>query len=220
MLKIVVLFQKWSRLPLMSIPRRYVITRHDQLATIVSPVRQEILDVMARLGVASLAEIAAILGRPADGLYYHVRALLRVGLLQPAGLRRAGGGAGGRSEALVRAAASEFALQYAGSPPKEARAATAIVGSMLRLGTRDFRRGLLDPGNVLNGPGREVWALRSTGWLSRAEVAGVNRRIRALNQAVRVPGQGKGKRLYAVTILLTPLDRKPRRRATSQRGVS
>src|SRR5215831_10771410 len=162
----------------MRTPRRYLITRHDQLATIVSPLRQEILDVMARLGVASLAEVAAILGRPADGLYYHVRALLRVGLLRPAGSRRTGGRAGGRSETLVRAAASEFALQYAGSPPKEARAATAIVGSMMRLGTRDFRRGLLGPGNVLNGPGREVWALRSTGWLSRKEIAGVNRRIR------------------------------------------
>src|SRR5262245_40707846 len=127
----------------MRTPRRYLITRHDQLATIVSPLRQEILDVMARLGVASLAEVAAILGRPADGLYYHGRALLRVGLLRPAGSRRTGG----RSETLVRAAASEFALQYAGSPPKEARAATAIVGSMMRLGTRDFRRGLLGPGN-------------------------------------------------------------------------
>jgi len=203
----------------MPAPRRYVITRHDQLAAIVSPLRQEILDVMARLGVASLAEVAAILGRSADGLYYHVRALLRVGLLRPAGSRRTGG-PGGRSEALVRAAASEFALRYAGSPPREAKAATAIVGSMMRLGTRDFHRGLLDPGNVLNGPGREVWALRSTGWLSRAEVAGVNRHIRALNEAVRSTGRGKGKRLYAVTILLTPLDRQPRRRAASKRSAS
>jgi len=200
----------------MAASRRYFITRPDQLAAIVSPLRQEILDVMARLGVASLADIASTLGRPADGLYYHVRVLLRVGLLRPAGSRTTGA----RTEALVRAAASEFALRYAGSPPKEARAATAIVGSMLRLGTRDFRRGLLGPGNVLDGPRREVWALRSTGWLSPREVAGVNRRIRALNQAVRSTSQGKGKRLYAVTILLTPLDRRPRRRPASARSAT
>jgi len=198
----------------MALPRRFVIRKHDQLAAIVSPLRQEILDVMARVGIASLAELAAILGRSADGLYYHVRVLMRVGLLRPAGSRTTGG----RNEALIRAAASEFALRYAGSPPKEAKAAVAIVGSMMRLGTRDFRRGLLGPGNMLDGPRREVWALRSTGWLSPTELVAVNRRIRDLNDTVRsAPGE-TGKRLYAVTILLTPLNRQPRRRPRGRRS--
>src|SRR5260221_8747620 len=92
---------------------RKFITRLDQMSALASPVRQEVLDVLARVGTASLGEIAAALGRPADGLYYHVRALQKVGLAHAAGSRTRAG----RREALDCAAAPQFALRYAASPP-------------------------------------------------------------------------------------------------------
>ncbi|HYV40165.1 MAG TPA: helix-turn-helix domain-containing protein, partial [Thermoanaerobaculia bacterium] len=61
--------------------RTYSITRPDQLAALASPVRQEIVDVLAGMPRAPIAAIAAALGRPANGLYYHVRELVRVGLV-------------------------------------------------------------------------------------------------------------------------------------------
>ncbi|HET9620627.1 MAG TPA: helix-turn-helix domain-containing protein, partial [Kofleriaceae bacterium] len=46
------------------------------IAALASPVRQEILDTVEALGgTATIAELAAQLGRPADGLYYHVTVL-------------------------------------------------------------------------------------------------------------------------------------------------
>jgi len=189
-------------------PDRYVITRGPQLRALASSTRQEILDVLARLGVASVAEIAGALGRPADGIYYHLRVLRRVGLVtSPDGRSR-----GGRPEALFRARAPEMALGYGASPAKNARAVTRIVASMLRLGIRDFRSAFTAGPFRVQGPRRELWALRTTGWLSPAAVGDLNRRIHGITRAAA--RTRRGQRLYGVTILLTPLDhraRKPQR---------
>src|SRR5438105_9118201 len=191
----------------MSSARTATIRHLAQMAVLASPVRQELLDVLARMGTTSLAELGALLGRPADGLYYHVRLLQRAGLVEPAGTRRRGG----RSEALVRATASQFMIRYASRPPAEMRAVSAIVATMLRLGSRDFRRALGDPTTRVEGPERDLWALRTTGWLLPAQVRRINRLIRELSAAAsRFEPKG---RLYAVTVLLAPLLRPgPRRR--------
>ncbi len=130
-----------------------------QVAALGSPVRQELLDVLARVDAVSLAELGALLGRPADGLYYHVRVLERAGLVESAGTRAAGG----RREALFRAVASQFALRYASAPAAHVRRVNGVVAAMLRLGARDFRRALQRPGTQLDGPDRDLWALRTTG---------------------------------------------------------
>src|SRR5437867_3237124 len=151
--------------------RTSIVSRLDQMAALASPARQELLDVLTRMGTASLAEIGSVLGRPSDGLYYHVRVLQRVGLVASAGTREHAG----RREGLFRATATEFALRYASSPPPQARAVTAIVAGMLRLGIRDFRRGLAAGQNRVAGPDRDLWALRTTGWLLPSQVRRVNR---------------------------------------------
>lgn len=183
-------------------PRRYVVSRSDQLAALASPARQEIVDVLSRMGTVSAAEIAGALGRPADGLYYHLRTLTRAGLVVTAGKRvRAA-----REEALYRTVAPEVMLRHEAGT---ARRVGAIVGAMLRLGARDFRRASAAGGARTSGPRRELWALRATGWVVPAGLTEVNRRMRALRDSVfKPPGRG---RLYGITILLTPLDHRARK---------
>ena len=49
----------------------------------MSTVRQEIVDTIEALGGdAAVADIAAHLGRPADGIYYHLRRLVDSGVLR------------------------------------------------------------------------------------------------------------------------------------------
>jgi hypothetical protein len=200
----------------MSRPSLHTISRTDQLAAIVSPVRQELLDVLARVDAVSLAELGALLGRPSDGLYYHVRVLRRVRLVESAGTRSAGG----RKEELFRAVASQFAVRYAPASARHSGAMNDVVSAMLRLGARDFRRAQKAPGTKFEGPERDLWALRTTGWLRPADVRKVNRLIRTLAESTarsRPPG-----RLYALTMLLAPLHhrdnttgRRPRRSTRS-----
>jgi hypothetical protein len=95
---------------------------------------------------------------------------------------------------------------------------TAIVAAMMRLGARDFRRALAAGGTRVEGPARDLWALRTTGWLLPSQVRRVNALIQRLSKATQQ--SSKSGRLYGVTVLLTPLDhrsfrtgRRPRKAA-------
>jgi len=57
---------------------------------------------------------------------------------------------------------------------------------------------------LVNGPGRELSAVRKVGRLSAAQIARLNRGIAALVREVSA-SRGEG-RLYAVTLTVTPLD--------------
>lgn len=151
-----------------------------------------------------MAELATALGRPADAIYYHLRLLKRAGLVMHAGNRNQGK----RQEELFRTVSPDLKLEYKVGRAGNTREITAIVGSMLRLGARDFRRAFQKGDAKVSGSRRELWALRATGWLRPEEIVKVNRSIKSLAMAVSKPC-GKG-RLYSITVLLTPLDHRGR----------
>ena len=190
--------------------RKHIIRSEKQLAVLASAQRQEIVDVLAEMGTVSVAELAATLGRPADALYFHLRALVAAGLVQRAGDRASGT----RRETLFRTVAPELLLRYEPRQAANRTAVAAIVRSMLRLGIRDFDRAQRSGDVVVAGPHRELWALRKTGRVSREGMAGVNRAIQNLVQAVVQPN-GTG-RLYAITVVLTPLHRRRRSSARTE----
>ncbi len=185
--------------------KRQVISAPAQLRALASPARQEVLDLLARMGPASVSSLSGLLKRPADGLYYHLRALERAGLVGRAGTRVRGG----REEALFRSVHREPALLHDTSPGGNSTEVTAVVASMLRLGIRDFQRAAAAGNARTEGTRRELWAIRVAGWLSPSDLASVNRGMRNLRDAL---GKRRGAgRLYAITILLTPLDHRKRR---------
>jgi len=173
-----------------------------QLKALASAARQEIVDVLSRMGTVTVADLAATLGRPADALYYHLRVLLRSGLVVEAK-------SGASREARYRTVAPELHLEYSSTDAKRVRETSAIVSSMLRLGIRDFKRSLVAGTAKLAGPERELWALRATGWLEPKQLHSVNMQIQQLRDSVWKP-KGPG-RLYGITILITPLDQRARK---------
>lgn len=177
----------------------HFISRPAELRSIVSPIRQEIVDAMSARGAISVAELGAALDRPADALYFHLRALQRAGLVRRAGVRRRGR----RPEALFRTVAPGLKLRYEPTSAVNRRHVTAIVASMLRLGVRDFRRGLQQPGVRVTGPQRELWALRRTARLTPTQIAQLNILIDRLSR--QFSGAQDEGQMYAVTVVLTPL---------------
>jgi len=185
------------------VARTYAIRRADQIAALGSAARIEILDILAGLGTSSVANLAAALGRPADALYYHLRLLVRLGLVVPVGRGRGRG----REEALYRAVAPRLAVVYAPGDPENARAMTRTAAALLRLGARDFRLAFR-PGVAVSGPHRELWVGRIAARLTPADVARINR---LLLESVRILESARASRrgrLYAWTFLLTPIDRR------------
>lgn len=183
------------------IAANYVIRSKQQMRALAASTRQEIVDVLPRMGTVSVAELAAALGRPADSLYYHLRVLTNVGLVLSAGSRMRNG----RAEALYRAVARELRLRYDLGKNGNASEIVPIVASMLRLGVRDFRKSFKAGGAAASGPFRELWALRKTAWLTKNQLAEINRGVAKFLKLTS--GTGRKGRLYGVTVLLTPLER-------------
>ena len=180
--------------------RPHVIRGKKQLTCLEAAARQEIFDVLEQMGTVSVAELAAVLGRPADALYFHLRALTRAGLVRQTARRARFG----RAEKLFRTVRSEVQLGYDPHNAANRHAISAIVASMLRLANRDFRRSFESGQVVVAGGQRELWAWRKVGRLSPTELARLNHRMRDVAKAVSKP-RADG-RLYGITVILTPLD--------------
>lgn len=182
------------------------------ITALASPVRQELFDTIEALGgVATIAELAEQLGRPADGLYYHVEQLARAGLLAaaPASTSRAG-----RSERRYRItgpAGHRVSLGYRPREPRNAAAVRSAIGAMLRIARRDFDRGL-DGDPVVEGPRRELWASRNTGWVSDADLAELNRLLGRALQLLRRPRTVERRKLMSLCFVIAPVVARPRRR--------
>src|SRR5262249_43899376 len=140
-------------------PRPAPIARLDQMSVLASPIRQARLDMIARAGrPARLTEVGSLLGRPSDGLSSHARMLEKSGLLESSGSRTRQG----RRETRFRAVAPQFILRYPKSGSRSTRALVSIVGSLLRLGLRAFRRALAREPARTPGPDPDLQPLLRT----------------------------------------------------------
>jgi len=179
-----------------------------EIARLASPARIELIDTLEALGgEASVAELAAQLGRPADGLYYHLRQLAEGGLLIEESTPE------GRRYRTRMPRGERLRLRYRPGKTANAEAVGGVAASVLRVAGRDFSRALADPSSIVEGPLRELWAARNKGWVGDAELAEINKlllRINALLRRARSPARD---RLVALSWILAPVDAKPARRA-------
>ena len=71
----------------MSKQREFLISTVDQMEALASPVRHQIHLAMEMLGACTVNELAERMGRVPETLYYHVRRLEQVGILEQVGSR-------------------------------------------------------------------------------------------------------------------------------------
>lgn len=181
-----------------------------KIAVLSTPIRIELVTAIQALGgQATVAELAVQLGRPADGLYYHLRTLVQGGLLEEHVEADA------RRYLLVTPPGERMRLRYRPGATANAKAVGEVAKGMSRLAQRDFLRALADPDSVVDGPRRELWAGRLRGWLDAKELAEANRllrRLAALMLGSRPEGGGK---LVMLHWMLAPLDAHPARRTSA-----
>lgn len=180
-----------------------------QIALFASGIRQEIVDTLESLGgEAEVAEIARQLGRPADGLYYHLDLLAKGGLLDA---EEAGGA---RRYRLARKKDAVLQLDYRSGGEKACRASVRVIDSMLKIAGRDFREALADPHARIGGPRRDLWASRGKGWVSESELGEINRLLSRLNDLLRGPRRPGRDRLVSLCYVLAPVAAQPVRRGS------
>jgi hypothetical protein len=204
-------------------PRKFasgLIADPTAITVLASPVRQELVDTVEALGgAASIADLAEQLGRPADGLYYHVEILRRAGLLVAATGRRSRAGRSERRYGTPARSGKKLALVYQPGDPRNATAVRSVVGSMLRIARRDFDRALT-AGVSVDGPRRELWASRGTGWVSDGELLEINRLLIQVASYLRRPRGGPRQRLISLCYVLAPMAARPKRRTARTRAAT
>lgn len=180
--------------------RPYLIRRRDQIAALESAVRQEIIDTIQAAGPRSAPEISALMGRPADALYYHLKRLVRVGLLVVRETRRTGR----REEAVYDLAGHPLVLDYPVRPEGAGHPLSRLVRAMLRTAERDFRAAVGSEQARPDGDRRTLWAGRRHAWLSARDLERVNglldRLVEIMTRA-RNPANGE---LCTLTLVLAP----------------
>ena len=178
----------------------------DEIELLASPTRIELVDTLEALGgEASVAELAAQLGRPADGLYYHLRQLAAGGLIVE---ETSADGRRYRS----RARGERLRLRYRPGATANSKAVGRVAASVLRVAGRDFSRAIADADTNVEGPLRELWASRGKGWVGSAELAEINRLLLRLMTLLQRPRAANRDRLIALSWILAPVDAKPARR--------
>jgi DNA-binding transcriptional ArsR family regulator len=182
----------------------------QEIELLASPTRIELVDTLEALGgEASVAELAAQLGRPADGLYYHLRQLAEGGLLIEEATPS------GRRYRTRTPAGERLRLRYKPGKTANAKAVGGVAASVLRIAGRDFTRALADPEAIVDGPMRELWAARNKGWVGRAELAEINRLLLRVAELLHRPRAASRDRLIVLSWILAPIVAKPPRRAPS-----
>lgn len=183
-------------------PKFAPVEKPAQIRALASTARQEIVDTVQALGQASVPELAAHLGRPADALYYHVRALRKAKLLVQVDRRQRG-----RHIEAVYATpepGKRLMLRYRPGESAASRALRQVVASMLRAARREFDAAIVRTDCVVEGPQRELWAGRVKGWLSAAELARCNALLSELAGLLASPRSSERDRLFALQFLLAP----------------
>lgn len=217
----------------------YVISTAAEWAAVSSPVRFEILEFMRMLTPCSLAELGQAMARPSDGLYHHVKVMLKAGIVVPAGDRElrgasspgsarrgrgggvggevavGGGGrrAGGRREALFALASTRFRFDIDPATGRNIRAVKKLIAGLCRLSHRAISHAF-DAGLPLGvGPGKQIWARSETAWLDDAALAEVNAHILAIDAVFERGRRVRSGKLFQISYYMNPVVRQPRRSA-------
>ena len=177
-----------------------------------SPMRQEIVDAIAVLGPCSITELAAYLGRAADSLYFHVKKLVKVDLVQEVEKRKEG-----RHEWAIYAMPGRSArLVYSVALKKSIR---KVVAGALRLSLREFNLAIAQANANFSGPQRNLWGGRAKGWLNETELAEVNRLLEQLSQLLSHNEPGPERQVYSLGWVFAPAQIRPRAKLVKTKGT-
>jgi len=177
--------------------RPFHITKPAATRALASATRQEIVDVLSSAGPCTVSQLADLLGRRPDALYFHLRSLERVGLVCQKAVpdSEASGGV------VYELPGSEVRLDYDAAPRADL---ARVVRHALKLSIREFERECLAGRSIGAGAERVLWGGRVMGWVNAKELAQINSLIESLHAILRKGRPGADRRAISLGFLLAP----------------
>jgi DNA-binding transcriptional ArsR family regulator len=188
----------------------------QQLATISSPGREEIIDAVALIGPCSIPDLAEKLGRSRHSLYYHVKALRDCGLL----IETQRSGEGARTTGYYDVPGRPFSVSFDLVTDARRAAVLTIARARAREAMRGFERACRPEVAETNGPLRNLRATHLKGWLTADELEHANA---LMEQLIALLGSPTSERspdagAYELTLIFAPHTVNVRGRLTPPSG--
>lgn len=188
-------------------PRIHHIRTARELTALESTVRQELVAALELRGPSTVAELAHELARKPESLYYHVRALERVGLVEVAGARPSRT----RNRAEYRLRKRWIRTDPATQSPAFLAALARVYTSMLNLATGRMKAALKTRRSVRSGARRNLRVEQYNAHLDARGLAELNRRLDAVRSFLmenRAPSEAaEATSSHSVTLVHAPIER-------------
>jgi predicted ArsR family transcriptional regulator len=168
----------------------------EQLSTLKSSVRHDILDRLVALGPLPIRSIAAALERKPTAIYRHMRILERAGLVvavETSGTR-------GRPANIYRAIASVVRIAPELRDPRNGRGVASIVRSTAAQAAREYAE---SAAGRIEGPQRNHWFGRLLAAPSRQKLARINALLDEVVELILTPDSKSGP-LVHLTWIMSP----------------
>ena len=172
-----------------------------QMEALTSPVRHQIHLAMEMLGACSVNELAARMGRVPETLYYHVRRLEKVGILEQVGSRVVSN----REEAIYQLKGKRLRVDPSRTTPRFLKARAKGCGALLRFALRAFERALERKGTRQLLPKQGLRIHQMTVRLSTANVAELSERLDSVESFLAEADEPTGEDMYVITFATAPL---------------
>jgi DNA-binding transcriptional ArsR family regulator len=180
--------------------------RAARLAALTSPVRIELIGALQAHGPSSVRELAAHLGRPADGLYHHIRTLEKAGVLREESRRKVGR----REEAVYALTAARIGGEMEPNSRASREAAGRAAAAALRLAAREFAAALLAGEAPCAGDVPRLRTSRQKAWLTDAGLGELHALLSRVEELLSGENERRQGRLFVLTTVLTPLIQRKR----------
>lgn len=173
-----------------------------QLKAISSPVSFAIIQTLKQKGPLTVAKLGPKMGRKPNSLHYHIRKLLKIGMIRKVGTQRSGA----RTEVVYDVVANRFEGSDLNEKPELRKLANESVASLLRLAARNFAEASQIPEiPVEKGKKRNIHARHYSARLTEDQLIELNSYFDKIQNVFASNIGSETGQMYSMTMVFNPL---------------
>ena len=189
--------------------KRMIVSTRQQWNAVNSPLRLQMIAVFESVGPMSVAELAEHLNLAADGLYHHIKIMLKAKLLVDLGFRKSTR----IPEAVYDLSADKIDFEVDLAKGRNVEHLDKLNKAVMRNASRVLQAALTSGDGNLAGAGRNIYARYETAWLDDKDLAKVREHIEAISKIFRSSRTRKTGTLMMANCNLSPLPTSTRKTA-------
>ncbi len=186
------------------IKKKHAVQRPDQLKVLASTIRFDLFFELARLGGATIRQVAESLGKSPASLYRHMAMLVECDLVRVEGTANEGPA---KADVYVPIA-HELVLPKSADHPELMDGVASVLQAQCRNCEDEVIRGYISPNARFRGPRRNFYLINGVSWLTSAELREVNSLLGDIYAVLnKAEPWRKGTEPIGITLAIRPIEK-------------